>query len=232
MEQFLDTVRREGGGTIEMTKTGKRMFYALSSLRDRYDATMSLAAFSAALKPFATPRGAGPLSIHTTKKQVSFSIAGETRDTCFSCTRDVAPVTSGPVTCYFGGIKKHLLAHIAASARVVGCVAWLTDRALRHALAEKGGEVVVNNDKYNRPLGDREGMLEILRLPSAKSRAIMHNKFLVFLDARGKSYAVWTGSFNFSGNASRSLENAVYISDPVIANSYHEAWESMRGYCL
>lgn len=32
--------------------------------------------------------------------------------------------------------------------------------------------------------------------------------------------AVWTGSFNFSVNAGRSLENAVFIEDPAIARAY------------
>lgn len=32
--------------------------------------------------------------------------------------------------------------------------------------------------------------------------------------------AVWTGSFNFTSNASRSLENAVFIRDPSVATAY------------
>lgn len=32
--------------------------------------------------------------------------------------------------------------------------------------------------------------------------------------------AVWTGSFNFTVNAGRSLENAVFIRDPVVAAAY------------
>lgn len=32
--------------------------------------------------------------------------------------------------------------------------------------------------------------------------------------------AVWTGSFNFSVNAGRSLENAVFIEDTAIAQAY------------
>jgi phosphatidylserine/phosphatidylglycerophosphate/cardiolipin synthase-like enzyme len=60
-----------------------------------------------------------------------------------------------------------------------------------------------------------------------------HHKFLVFgrMSTREKddeeSYhvrfvpeAVWTGSFNFSVNAGRSLENAVLIEDAVIAQAY------------
>jgi phosphatidylserine/phosphatidylglycerophosphate/cardiolipin synthase-like enzyme len=62
-----------------------------------------------------------------------------------------------------------------------------------------------------------------------------HHKFLVFADREPfvhngrdnwdapcciKPKAVWTGSFNFTVNAGRSLENAVLINDPVIARAY------------
>ncbi len=67
----------------------------------------------------------------------------------------------------------------------------------------------------------------------------MHHKFLVRLrqtavpgDVVGglemadsitlEAESVWTGSFNFTRNASFSFENAVVIHDPVIAHSYFE----------
>jgi phosphatidylserine/phosphatidylglycerophosphate/cardiolipin synthase-like enzyme len=70
----------------------------------------------------------------------------------------------------------------------------------------------------------------------------MHNKFLVFCN-EDKSYlkefpfqeyeeytkiiphAVWTGSFNFTDNATRSLENAVYIKNSDIVSSYYAEWQ-------
>ncbi|HEV7286557.1 MAG TPA: hypothetical protein VGN75_17020 [Kaistia sp.] len=52
----------------------------------------------------------------------------------------------------------------------------------------------------------------------------MHNKFFVMCkeDIRGsyQPYAVWTGSYNPTYNASNSLENAVIIRDAAIANAY------------
>ena len=60
-----------------------------------------------------------------------------------------------------------------------------------------------------------------------------HHKFLVFghLDRRAEEEAtgdvatfepaaVWTGSFNFTVNGGRSLENAVFIEDRAIAQAY------------
>lgn len=58
----------------------------------------------------------------------------------------------------------------------------------------------------------------------------MHHKFLVFcrwmrLNQKDPvailaPHAVWTGSFNFTHNGSKSLENAIVIRDPDIANAY------------
>jgi hypothetical protein len=51
----------------------------------------------------------------------------------------------------------------------------------------------------------------------------MHNKFLIFCDlqhGRICPYAVWTGSFNISVNATRSLENAVLLKDEAIVRAY------------
>jgi hypothetical protein len=67
---------------------------------------------------------------------------------------------------------------------------------------------------------------------TAKSAAFprMHNKFLVFcraimVDAEPtydtyKPYAVWTGSFNLTYNASNSLENAILIRDEKISTAF------------
>lgn len=60
------------------------------------------------------------------------------------------------------------------------------------------------------------------------SHPLMHNKFLVFakwckdIPTKTKEYAVWTGSFNFSKNASQSFENALYLIDPEIVNAYFQ----------
>lgn len=42
-----------------------------------------------------------------------------------------------------------------------------------------------------------------------------------------RPYAVWTGSFNFSFNAGRSLENAVLIEDETIAAAFQNEWEQL-----
>lgn len=62
----------------------------------------------------------------------------------------------------------------------------------------------------------------------------MHHKFLVFLRVQErkpgdgeedewrsfKPYAAWTGSFNFTDNATKSFENAVYIENEEVAQAF------------
>jgi phosphatidylserine/phosphatidylglycerophosphate/cardiolipin synthase-like enzyme len=70
----------------------------------------------------------------------------------------------------------------------------------------------------------------------------MHHKFLVFCRRTAATpkplyeegfpgwpvpYAVWTGSFNFTVNGSNSLENAVFIRNPAVAERYYEEWQNV-----
>lgn len=57
-----------------------------------------------------------------------------------------------------------------------------------------------------------------------KTTPLMHHKFLVRCSLSEEGllvpHAVWTGSFNFTGSAAGSLENAVEIHDPAVAAAY------------
>lgn len=64
-------------------------------------------------------------------------------------------------------------------------------------------------------------------LARQEARANMHHKFLVFGEDTDDGFqprAVWTGSFNMSRNASRSIENALYVEDTGLAEAYYEEW--------
>lgn len=68
----------------------------------------------------------------------------------------------------------------------------------------------------------------------------MHNKFLVFCDVvaietdeYGEStqvnpYAVWTGSFNLTKNATASLENAIVLKDGRVVQAYFKEWQQIE----
>lgn len=64
----------------------------------------------------------------------------------------------------------------------------------------------------------------------------MHNKFLIFANEVEKTgdyfgkispYAVWTGSFNFTKNATMSFENALYITNKKIVDSYFNEYSQI-----
>lgn len=72
--------------------------------------------------------------------------------------------------------------------------------------------------------------------PDGRAPAVprMHHKFLVFCkyddtascaNTRISEYAVWTGSFNITHNATMSIENSVYIRDTEIAGVYRAEYE-------
>lgn len=71
----------------------------------------------------------------------------------------------------------------------------------------------------------------------------MHHKFLVFCRPEKKAeneyrksrwvahpYAVWTGSFNVTSNATRSFENALVLHDESIAAAYMREWAQMMAF--
>lgn len=50
--------------------------------------------------------------------------------------------------------------------------------------------------------------------------SMMHHKFLMYADAKGRIYGVSFGSFNFTFNASQSDEDLVYVEDPRVVQHF------------
>lgn len=76
----------------------------------------------------------------------------------------------------------------------------------------------------NRMYQNRNDIIEAVRCVGhtgarVQNAPLMHHKFAVRL-TNGKPTAVWTGSFNWTVNASSSIENAVEIHDPDVAAQY------------
>jgi phosphatidylserine/phosphatidylglycerophosphate/cardiolipin synthase-like enzyme len=55
----------------------------------------------------------------------------------------------------------------------------------------------------------------------------MHHKFLIFLDKQLNAYGIWTGSYNLTNNANKSLDNGLFITDKKIINGYIEEFEQI-----
>lgn len=108
------------------------------------------------------------------------------------------------------------------------------------------------NFAYGPPLSylalNNDRLLEPVRcvgnFNSSKSPSFprMHHKFIVFCkidyfpsnqEVKSDSplitpYGVWTGSFNFTKNATFSFENALFITDPKIVHAYYSEWNQLE----
>lgn len=183
---------------------------------------------------------------------------------------------NGEVEVMFRNIETRLIEFINESEVILGCVAWLTNKAVLNALSRrKAVSLVVQKEDFLRPdLNAQSGWAEELRamyeaLPGgldtystgqdetlmagvndefdriAPVRCVgccnvnhdpafprMHHKFIIACRAVTYSndlfypepYAVWTGSFNFTANAARSLENALILRDKRICWAYYEEY--------
>lgn len=77
-----------------------------------------------------------------------------------------------------------------------------------------GKRICKSNNSNTKTVGKEE----------TEQQAMMHHKFLFYLNERGIIYAMSTGSYNFSKNASNSYENLLYISDDRVARAYFDEY--------
>lgn len=145
-----------------------------------------------------------------------------TNDDSFDCVLEVETITNGAITTIFKDIKTYLLKYIVEADEIVGCVAWLKDEDICRALNLKNPKIVVNNDSIN--INIKYDWIKKFN----SSKHYMHNKFIIFRKYLSSgsihNYAVFTGSFNFTKNASNNLENSLYINDHVVADKYYEVF--------
>jgi hypothetical protein len=60
-----------------------------------------------------------------------------------------------------------------------------------------------------------------------RNKPLMHHKFMVFLDKDMVPYGIWTGSYNFTNNANRCLDNVLYTSNITLIEKYIEEFEQL-----
>lgn len=165
-------------------------------------------------------------------------------------------VAPGAVTCLFDHeLEPALIDFVNDSSHLVGCVAWVTNRQVLAAMAQRPTALVVQAERQmadglrqltcgfaktdfheavrrsRRRWPHGIPAVSVVGAASRRGRtALMHHKFLVDCDLGDDGLLprrVWTGSMNFShGGATRSLENAVIVDDPFIAGAYLAAFET------
>jgi len=153
-----------------------------------------------------------------------------------------------------------ILDSLAPQTRIVGCVSWLTHPDLVKALARHRVSILVQKELYLRSkavqgkrsckaqafsqiiqkqyatLSNGGGVrcFGICAIKNADTSPRMHHKFLVVFNETNeddsKPEFVWTGSFNFTKNATLSRENALWIRDSNIAQTYYSEWQQLYAY--
>ncbi len=137
------------------------------------------------------------------------------------------------VTVYFSPedhLDKRLIEQIDKENKSIHvCIYTFTHRAIADALVEakkRGVEVEVIVDRFSVKIKAPLQRLVDAGIPvfvwdpdrhkrKIAQRPLMHNKFCVFTDK------VWTGSFNFTSEASRiHQENALVLQDAALASAY------------
>lgn len=168
------------------------------------------------------------------KKQCNLNLLRESRtELVHNCS----------VRVHFDDLEAHLISYIDMSACIVGCVAWITNTTILSQLSKKRVNIIIDAS-YNY-IKEYDSLIPITGLsavppaisaisclgitPDRKSQVtpFMHHKFLVFMDSQLKPYAVWTGSFNLTNNASRSLENATLLCGEGVAKEYYDEWAKL-----
>ena len=124
---------------------------------------------------------------------------------------------------------------------IVGCVAWLSHPGILEEMSKKPCSIVVTYDKSNFKPHVRERYRKLTPAfaksikyvggRSGRFKAKMHHKFLVMLNDSGYPFAVLTGSFNMSSNATQNLENIMYIADEEVASVFYSEWEKIWSLC-
>lgn len=138
------------------------------------------------------------------------------------------PHSKGNVRVFFR--PEHILGHlkrkIMSAHYVVGCVAWCSNPDLLEAMRRcRGVSLVIN---YDRALirKHREQYMSLTPMPGSKTavhyvrgggRALMHHKFMVYLDEDKRPVSVTTGSWNWTKQSMKNLEHIMSVDDAEMA---------------
>ena len=153
----------------------------------------------------------------------------------------IPPTGNGQTMFYCSNIQKHLSNRISRATYIWGCVAWLSNQRIIDALYGKQGLIIIQSENFEPYLLDhyrrlsKSGMfIKQFGTPSfgQKDKQLMHNKFVLFGNGNRPS-GLWTGSFNFTVNATQQLENAVYTSQKKAVSAAFKYFTeiSKSGFC-
>jgi len=141
-----------------------------------------------------------------------------------------------------GSIKSAVIRMVnkPATAFVVGCIAWLSNKDILKAMAtKKGCCIVCTKDKLTKGIRNQTaysglkpaypgGAVRVVGGGSGWHKSLMHHKFLVGLDTNGIPIWVTNGSFNMTENATTNLENLMIMEDAEVAKCYFDEFKRVH----
>lgn len=83
--------------------------------------------------------------------------------------------------------------------------------------------VLIERDRDNcsvRYAGCRQNQVDRQIAKNTDQISMMHHKFLLYANEKGRIYGITTGSMNFTANASQSEENFMYFEDPDVVKAW------------
>jgi len=123
---------------------------------------------------------------------------------------------------------------------VVGCIAWLSNKDILKAMAQKKGCCIVcTKDRLTKGIRNQTayaaikpaypgGTIRVVGEGRGWCKSLMHHKFLCGLNATGTPIWVTNGSFNMTENATTNLENLMVMEDPDIARCYFDEFKRVH----
>ena len=155
----------------------------------------------------------------------------------------VKDLTKAMVRPVFRNIEQEIIEKIQQSTVIVGCIAWLTSIPILEALQGKSVQFIVQQEDWLRP-DSNEWSLSRQRDLYGKltgiSNYVADASFCASFKIQPirlsgkpkKDNAVefdmaWTGSYNFTANATKSLENGMFIKSDEILNAYWIEWRQV-----
>jgi phosphatidylserine/phosphatidylglycerophosphate/cardiolipin synthase-like enzyme len=141
------------------------------------------------------------------------------------------------IECHFNNIENEIIKYIKNADKVLICSAWCSSRPILDCLSLIDSTLIITyQTKYIKGYSDYNKLeLDILKqsvinLYMSSSITTMHNKYII-LYRDEIPHSVITGSYNFTIQAVKNMENIVYIEDADIAKKYENNFYDLLKLC-
>jgi phosphatidylserine/phosphatidylglycerophosphate/cardiolipin synthase-like enzyme len=139
---------------------------------------------------------------------------------------------------HFNNIEYHIIKYIQKWESCLVCTCWISSERIIDELSTLAhSECILNyqssydqySSSFNKKLCKqlRDSFCQIYL---HKGVNLMHHKFMVFIQD-DIPRAVLTGSYNYTEQAKKNMENIIYIEDSNIAKQYYDEYCLLKSEC-